>query len=157
MICKNNKGVTLVELLVTLAISLSVMGLISGVLFQSNRSKEIGDSHINLRQEANIILSMFSSTHSSAGTPMYDVNYTRVNADEWVLKIGNQQISSQNYNIAIDMEVGGTRSFKLDPNSSQQLAITIEKKQKLNIKSLQLIDKKNPNLKFEISTFISRM
>lgn len=145
------------ELLVTLAISLSVMGLISGVLFQANRSKEIGDTHVNLRQEANIILSMFSNTHASAGTPTYEVNYTPVNANEWILNIGNQQISNQNYNIAIALEVGGSQIFKIDSTSIQQQATTIAKKQNLNIKSLQLIDNKNPNLKFEISTIISRM
>lgn len=156
MFLKNQKGITLIELLATLAISVSLMVLIASVLFQSTRSMEVSDTHVNLRQEANLIITMFSSAQMSSGASTYTVEYKRINSDEWSMTIGNQQISSKTYKIAIDM-VGGTNSYVIDPNNSQQLNATIIKKEKLNIKSLQLIDKKDPNNRFELSTIVSRM
>lgn len=158
MIFKNNKGLTLVELLLTLAISLSIMVLVSSMLFQSFRSKEISDTHVNLRQEANLILSMFTSAQVSGGGTTFDISYQRINAKEWEIKIGNQEIANPSYDISLEMVVGSnTTPIIIDPITIQQISMTINKKQKLNIKSLTLIDKRDPNNKFEISSVISRL
>jgi prepilin-type N-terminal cleavage/methylation domain-containing protein len=154
---KNNKGMTLVELLLTITISLSIVGLISNVLIQSFRSKEISDSHVSLRQEANIILSMFSSAQMGKSITTYDLRYKKLNGDDWELIIGNQRISNPNFNILMDMEVGGTKTFVINQNTSEQELLGVDKRQKLNIKKLQLIDKNNKNNTFEISTVFSRM
>lgn len=153
---KNQQGITLVELLATLAISLSIMVLISSVLFQSISSMKVSETHVNLRQEANLIITMFSNAHRGSGTSTYDIQYERINNHEWTMTIGNQQISNQDYNIAIEM-VGGTNTYQIDPINSKKLTATLIKKEKLYIKNLQLIDKKNPNNRFEISTMIKRM
>ncbi|WP_187118841.1 PulJ/GspJ family protein [Bacillus marasmi] len=153
---RNQKGITLVELLATLAISLSLMALISSVLFQSIRSMEVSDTHVNLRQEANLIIAMFSNAHTSSGSSTYDVQYKRMNNNEWTMTIANQELSNQGYNIAIEM-TGGNRTYQIDPNNSQLLTATLTKKEKLKIKSMKLIDKNNSNNQFEISTTISRM
>lgn len=156
MLLKNQKGITLVELLATLAIAAGLLVLISSVLFQAIRSKEVSDQHVNLRQEANLIITMFSAAHVSSGATTYDFQYKRINSGEWSMTIGNQQTSSKTYKIAIEM-VGGTKTYIIDADNTQELKETITKKEKLNIKSLQLIDKNNSNNRFELSTIVSRM
>jgi type II secretory pathway component PulJ len=157
---KNNRGITLIELLVTISLSLTIMGLISGVLMQSFRSMEISDTHINFRQEANIIISMISGAHLSAGSDPYTITYQRSNSEDWVMTIGENSLSSQNYDIRLELKSSnGTSSFVIDTSSTtvNSQTLTINKKIPINVHKLTLINKKDRTNKFEISTIISRL
>jgi prepilin-type N-terminal cleavage/methylation domain-containing protein len=156
----NNRGITLVELLATITISSIIIGIISSVLVQSFRSAEIADTHINLRQEANIVVSMFSSAHLSAGSEPYMITFQRMNATEWVMTIGDNTLDNRDYHLRLELKSStGTSSFIIDTTdtNTSTLALTINKKIPLNIQKLTLTNKKDPTKKFELSTIISRL
>jgi hypothetical protein len=164
---KNNYGLTLIELLLTLTISFTVMGLVSGVLMQSFRNMEIADTNINLRQEANILIAMINSSHLSSidlnqtSTNSYNISYTRLNTNNWELTIGNQLVTNQNYDINLDLEQtipGELTSRTLIINSTTETgSISIVKRQLLKVRKIKLINKKDTTKTFEISTTISRL
>jgi Tfp pilus assembly protein PilE len=156
---KNANGLTLVELLVTVTLAFTVLGLVSGVLMQSFRNMEITDTNINLRQEAHILLATFNSVHLSRivanddTTKNYTVTYSINRNNDWELTFGNQVISSKDYNIKLVLEQTG--KVPLD-TSTGPLTITIDKKSPLKIKHLILKSKKD-NQEFKISTTLSRL
>ncbi len=156
----NDKGITLIELLVTLTISFSIMGLVSNVLFQSYRSKEMTDTHISFRQDANILLSTLSSVHLSGNSESYEISYKRINDEDWVIMIGDNQILKQNYDIKLEL-LSGTNSFTIDTANVGLIGttqtITVNKRIPLNVKRLLLTDKKDKTRNFEISTIIRRL
>jgi hypothetical protein len=167
---KNNSGLTLVELLVTLTIAFSVMGLVTGVLMQSFRNMEMADTNINLRQEANILLAIINSAHmssintSDSRSYQYSISYERINDKEWILTVGDQKISNQNYNIRLEMEqkIPGVTTptiLLIDPIRIYSVTSipSFEKKLPINIKKLTLISKKDNTKTFELSTIISRL
>ncbi|UCZ52142.1 type II secretion system GspH family protein [Bacillus shivajii] len=61
---KNQSGITLLELLASLTISLIIIGLLSAVLISSFTQTERTQSHIHLRQEANAIVLELRRIHS---------------------------------------------------------------------------------------------
>jgi hypothetical protein len=151
---------TLVELLVTVAIGFTLMGLVAGVLIQSFKNMEISDTHINLRQEGNIIISMLSSAHLASGEETYDIGFKRINNQKWELTIGDQLISNTDYDIKLEIRAGSdTTSVILDTTDLSVMTrkLTISKKVALNVKKLTLTNKKDPTKKFELSTIISRL
>jgi prepilin-type N-terminal cleavage/methylation domain-containing protein len=165
---KNNNGFTLVELLVTIAIAFTVLGLASGILMQSFKNMEIADTNINLRQEANILLATITSAHMSkiemnvSTTYRYPISYTRINSSQWELQLGTQVITDQNYDIELVIEQkfpneSTPRTLSIDTTTMNSTPYQIEKKLPLNIKKLILINKKDNKKKFEISTIISRL
>jgi hypothetical protein len=165
---RNSRGLTLVELLVTVTLAFSVMALVSGVLLQSFRNMEIADSNINLRQEANILVAMFTKSHMSSidinnpTTNSYKISYNRINRDEWEMFIGNQHVSNLEFNINLEMEQkipGETtpRSYIISSTTITSESFDIIKRQPLIIKKITLINKKDSAKTFEISTIISRL
>jgi type II secretory pathway pseudopilin PulG len=165
---RNSRGLTLVELLVTVTLAFSVMALVSGVLLQSFRNMEIADSNINLRQEANILVAMFTKSHMSpidinnASTNSYKITYNRINRDEWEMFIGNQHISNLDFNINLQLEqkIPGEmtpRSYNITSTTITSESFDIIKRQPLIIKKITLINKKDNTKTFEISTIISRL
>jgi type II secretory pathway component PulJ len=165
---RNSRGLTLVELLVTVTLAFSVMALVSGVLLQSFRNMEIADSNINLRQEANIIVAMLTKSHMSSidinnpTTNSYKISYNRINGDEWEMFIGNQHVSNLDFNINLELEQkipGETtpRSYIISSTTISSESVDIIKRQPLIIKKITLINKKDSTKTFEISTIISRL
>jgi hypothetical protein len=165
---RNSRGLTLVELLVTVTLAFSVMALVSGVLLQSFRNMEIADSNINLRQEANILVAMFTKSHMSpidinnSSTNSYKITYNRINRDEWEMFIGNQHISNMDFNINLHLEqkIPGEmtpRSYNITSTTITSESFDIIKRQPLIIKKITLINKKDNTKTFEISTIISRL
>lgn len=156
---KNAKGITLVELLVTITIAFTVMGIVSGVLIQSLKNMEITETNTNLRQEANIILATFNSVHLSriiatdVNTKNYTVTYLKNSNNEWSLNIDNQVISSKDYDINLILEQNG--KTPLDTTTTSW-TINVDKKIPLKIKQLILISKKDKQ-EFKISTTLSRL
>jgi type II secretory pathway pseudopilin PulG len=166
---KNSHGLTLVELLVTVVIAFTVLGLVSSVLVQSFRNMEMVDTNINLRQEANILVAMINSSHISSinindtRTYSYTINYKRIiDTNDWELTIGNQIISKQNYYISLELQqtIPGEnipRRYMIDSSTLTSDPFNIVKRQALYVKKLKLIDKKDSTKTFEISTTISRL
>jgi type II secretory pathway pseudopilin PulG len=165
---RNSRGLTLVELLVAVTLSFSVMAIVSGVLLQSFRNMEIADSNINLRQEANILLAMITKSHMSpidinnTRTNSYTISYNRINSDDWEMFIGDQHVSNLDFDITLELEqkIPGettTRSYIINSSTITSKSFEIIKRQPLNIKKVTLINKKDSTKKFEISTIISRL
>jgi Tfp pilus assembly protein PilW len=164
---KDKKGLTLVELLLTLVISFSVIGIVSSVLMQSFRNVDIVDNHNSLRQEANILVAMINSSHLSPIDPIrsttnaYTISY-RKSADNWELMIDNQLVTNQNYDLIIDIEqtVPGatpiTKTLIVNSTTSSG-SIEVIKRQPLKIKKIKLVNRKDTSKSFEISTTISRL
>ncbi|MHC0037467.1 prepilin-type N-terminal cleavage/methylation domain-containing protein [Pseudoneobacillus sp. C159] len=159
MVKLNNRGITLVELLVTITLSLTIAGLISSVLVQTFRSMEISDTHINLRQQANIIVSMITSSHLSSGSDPYTIAYQRTDATNWNLTIGDNLISTQDYDIRIELKSSSGGSFVIDTANPTitNLSLSLNKKIPLHVQKLMLTNKKDPSKKFELTTIISRL
>jgi Tfp pilus assembly protein FimT len=164
---RNSRGVTLVELLVTITISFVVMGIVSGVTTQSFRNIEMADQHNTLRQEANLLIAMIRSSQlasinpSQTSTSKYSVSYRR-NPTNWELTIGNQLLSNTDYDIELRIEQvvpGETLTLKtLIIDSNNQIgSLEIIKRQPLIVRKIKLIDKKDRSKTFEISTTISRL
>jgi Tfp pilus assembly protein PilE len=165
---RNSRGLTLVELLVAVTLSFSVMAIVSGVLLQSFRNMEIADSNINLRQEANILLAMITRSHMSqidinnTRTNSYTISYNHINSDDWEMFIGDQHVSNLDFDITLELEqkIPGettTRSYIINSSTITSKSFEIIKRQPLNIKKVTLINKKDSTKKFEISTIISRL
>ncbi|MFO1443109.1 type II secretion system protein [Bacillus sp. Bva_UNVM-123] len=68
-------GFTLIELLATLAISMLVLGVIYSALTSSDNFNKKTQSHINLRQEANIIITQLRQQHRGE---TYDICYDQL-------------------------------------------------------------------------------
>lgn len=165
---RNSKGLTLVELLVTVTLAFSVMALVSSVLIQSFRNMEIADTNINLRQEANILVAMITKSHMSSidinnrSTNSYTISYNRINRDEWEMFIGDQYVSNLDFDITLELEQiipGETtpRSYIITSSTIASESFGIIKRQPLSIKKITLTNKKDSTKKFEISTIISRL
>jgi Tfp pilus assembly protein PilE len=92
---KNEKGITLIELLVTLSILMLISSLIYGVLIGVNKNyKQISEKSI-LRQEANIILSTLTNYHqkkalhyidATTKIETYKIKYDPINKTAYIGK-----------------------------------------------------------------------
>jgi Tfp pilus assembly protein PilE len=159
-IIKEESGLTLIEILVSVVLAFTVLGIVSGVLMQSFKNMEITDTSANLRQEAHILIATFNSQHLSpivatdTSSRSYTVTYTINRNNEWELLFGNQVITSKDYDIKLVLEQTGKDLF--DTSSGPQSTLTVDKKLPLKIKYLILKSKKN-NQEFKISTTLSRL
>lgn len=160
MIYKNNKGLTLVEVLLTITISFIILGLISNVLVQSTRANDISNIRINFRQEANIIIAILTSAHQSDGTGTYDIRFQHPDENNWAITIGNQQIQMGSYDLKLELQ-SGTQSIIIDTANGEFFSNTrtfpIDKKKTLYLKNMIFTNKKDKNKTFEMSTTISRL
>ncbi|WP_096153169.1 MULTISPECIES: PilW family protein [Bacillus] len=157
----NEKGITLVELLAALMIAFIISGLVAAIFFQTFRNADKSDSHINLRQEANIIIQMFSTAHEKED---YTFQYTKKANGDWELKIGEITMNSRYYDIELTFNnlsaENEARSVSIntknnDPSSSKSFSVVVGNP--IDIKQLKLINKDDPSLTFELTTIISRL
>ena len=161
MAYNNEKGITLVELLAALTIAFIISGLVAAIFFQTFRNADRSDSHINLRQEANIIVQMFSTAHEKED---YTFQYTKSSNGDWEMKIGDIVMNSRNYDVELTFDNRSTeneeRSISIntknnDPSTSKSFSIAVSNP--IHIKKLKLINKDDPSLTFELTTSISRL
>lgn len=161
MVFKNNKGLTLVEVLAALSISIMILGLVTTVLIQSFRNAEISDSHLNLRQEANLIITAISAAHEKNN---YDIIYTTNELGDWVLMIGEIKIQSHYFDLELIInnakEDGTSRVLHFntnltDPDDIEDFHVFV--RNPLHVQKLKLTSKEEPTKSFEISTMISRL
>ncbi|RID88164.1 prepilin-type N-terminal cleavage/methylation domain-containing protein [Peribacillus asahii] len=80
-------GLTLIEVLAALTISALVIGIVYGVFTYSVQSNNKTQSHINLRQEANLIITEMRKRHQEA-TANYEICYDELLANELPSKQG---------------------------------------------------------------------
>ncbi|MEH7439881.1 prepilin-type N-terminal cleavage/methylation domain-containing protein [Neobacillus drentensis] len=71
---KNQKGITLVEVLAALSILLIISSVIYGVLISSKRNYNNISERVNLNQEANLILATMKNYHQKESLHSLDVN-----------------------------------------------------------------------------------
>jgi Tfp pilus assembly protein FimT len=97
-IWSSQDGLTLVELLAGLAISTIVVGLLSMILYSALKNNEITQSHIDLRQEANVIVTKLRTVHEGkkevAETSSYLLYYEQEKDKEGNLIKGDININS---------------------------------------------------------------
>ncbi|OIJ18363.1 hypothetical protein BKP45_12365 [Anaerobacillus alkalidiazotrophicus] len=157
MYVKNSKGLTLIELLATLSISIIILGLVSSVLIQSYRSMEVSNTHIDLRQEANIIITMLANAHEKNN---YEIFYSKTENDEWEIMIGDQKIISRDYDLVVKL-ISDNSTLEIDTSitdpQSISLLFTVNVKEPLHVQELRLTDINDPTKSFELSTIISRL
>ncbi|MGY3717129.1 prepilin-type N-terminal cleavage/methylation domain-containing protein [Sutcliffiella cohnii] len=94
----NESGITLIEVLVTLLIVTIVSGLVTGVMISSVNYNKKAHSHINLRQEANLII---SSLREKLKEEEFTLCYQDLLGQS---DITFEDISLQNQTIEIDKE-----------------------------------------------------
>lgn len=97
-IWSSQDGLTLVELLAGLAISTIVVGLLSMILYSVLKNNEITQSHIDLRQEANVIVTKLRTVHEGkkdeSETSSYILYYEQKKDEEGNLIKGDIIINS---------------------------------------------------------------
>ena len=151
MIHLNRKGFTLIEVLLTLAISSIIIGLLSSALINTFTYYHRTESHIDLRREANLLITALSNMHKTNESPTIIYEYHGTGKNN--LQIGNASFSNDRFEIEIRFTnketvyintatTNITQTFPLDP----KLDLTIE--------YLKLTDINNPNSSYEIETQI---
>jgi prepilin-type N-terminal cleavage/methylation domain-containing protein len=71
---RNEKGVTLIELMAAITILSLIGGIIWGILFQGNRSSQDSISKNNIQEEANIMIMKLKRIHQTSKE--YTINST---------------------------------------------------------------------------------
>lgn len=68
----NESGITLIEVLAAITITAIIGSVVYGVLFQTIHARDKTQSHINLRQEANIVMTQLRMMHENNETLYYN-------------------------------------------------------------------------------------
>ena len=68
---RNESGITLIEVLATLTITAIIGSVVYGVLFQTIHARDKTQSHIDLRQEANIVMTQLRTMHEKGESIWY--------------------------------------------------------------------------------------
>ncbi|MBD3107823.1 prepilin-type N-terminal cleavage/methylation domain-containing protein [Bacillus sp. AGMB 02131] len=151
---KDERGITLVEVLLALTITAIIGGSIYGVLHQTINAKEKSESHNTLRQEANIVMTKLRAIHensgdldvekgggssevifSSNGSPFvdeseYTIKLDTLKSSEWdiVEILKNDSSTTKTFNSESDIEVTFTIEDK--HNNEYELKTTLSGEQR---------------------------
>ncbi|CAM5183030.1 hypothetical protein UACE39S_05326 [Ureibacillus acetophenoni] len=90
----NERGITLIELLITIAIFSLISILAFNVLTTSLKQKNKVEDHIDVRQEANLILAKWRQIHEEESSTTYGFCY---NSDTGLITINSQLLASEGY------------------------------------------------------------
>jgi prepilin-type N-terminal cleavage/methylation domain-containing protein len=140
---RTQRGITLIELLVTLTI-LSLFGVIIwSVFFQGYKFSQNSISKNTLQQEANILITSLKKTHQTSKEYVINSSSCQV-----TVNVTKQDNSTQNYvfknkDLCISLSQNGLIEPK-DKDSSLEI----------NIKIYEI---NNPNNNFEINTILYRL
>lgn len=108
----NSYGITLIELLVTLTILTMITGVTFGVLTTAIKYNEKTQSHVNLRQEANILVTTMRQQHQGdqAYTVCYDEDYyeSRIEFAEITLMQSGEGVNCSSTDPLVDLVVNFT-------------------------------------------------
>lgn len=109
MLLKNQRGLSLVELLATITILSTIGILIWGVFFQGTKHSKIAISKNQMQQEANIIISKLTKVHQTA------TNYSILSND------GKIVVTYENKYGVSDMIIFEGSNYKLITSSVNNL------------------------------------
>lgn len=143
-------GITLIELLATLAILSLVIVITYSVFFNGlNYSKKANDA-VALQQEMNITIESITKFHESQSA--YDIKVDQSPFASKITLIGSNTlvISNDQYEYSLYDFSGGTENLITD---NKHINTSTEK---LFIKMI-IRNKKNPDEKYELRTVISRL
>ncbi|MDF2945859.1 MAG: hypothetical protein K0S51_538 [Bacillales bacterium] len=153
---RNNKGITLVELLVSMAISSIILVIIWGIYFQGANFSKVVTNKTLLQQEANTIISNLTRIHQTS-TSTYMFQFSEKSSAEDLTSftvVGDETMKIENTNFlysiyAFDFTNGNeeliTNNFSISPNIND-----------FNIK-IVIKDKNNPDVKYEAKTILTRI
>ncbi|MFJ8255894.1 type II secretion system protein J [Peribacillus asahii] len=121
-------GVTLIELLAALTISALLIGIVYGIFTYSVQSNNKTQSHINLRQEANLIITEMRKRHQEA-TANYEICYDELLANELPSKQG---LSLEKVSVD-DVIIDATHcKQEIDPSKALPVKFTLTDQQNRN-------------------------
>ncbi len=128
----NQTGLTLVELLATLTLSTMIVGIVSSVLITSMNNSEITQSHIDLRQEANIIVTQLRTAHQgdnyklcyNNGKIYSDSNQNNIIGSENITVHGMSDVLFENDGAALNQTSTGETCLSV--NTTVPLYVTLE-------------------------------
>lgn len=156
-------GLTLVEVLIGVVISLIAMSLIFSFIMNSFSQFEKTNSHNNLRNEANIITQYFITAHQNANsTDSFEYHIkTSENGGDVIVSIQDYSIDNSKYEFEIvfnytDSDDGQLKIANINTTINLEQTFNINAKHPLYIEKLKLIDK-NTNDEYELSIIINRI
>ncbi|MEH6947675.1 prepilin-type N-terminal cleavage/methylation domain-containing protein [Bacillus sp. JJ634] len=121
-------GLTLIEVLAALTISALLIGLVYGVFTYSVQSNNKTQSHINLRQEANLIITEMRKRHQEA-TVNYEICYDKLLTNEIPSK---QELSLEKVSIN-ETTINETNcKQEIDPSKALPVQFTLVDQQNYN-------------------------
>jgi prepilin-type N-terminal cleavage/methylation domain-containing protein len=99
---KNEKGLTMIELLAAITILFIISSVIYGVLIGANKNYQQISRKTNLEQEANIIISTVKNYHQNNDT--YQVSYSVANKTAFIgSTTADTQLGNNNMDVVIKL------------------------------------------------------
>jgi len=153
---RNHDGITLIELLATLAIMSIVSILIYGVLFNGINYSEKSKETVSIQQEMNILVAKITKTHESYAS--YDIVVNQNPNAKKIQLLGKDATGKTVRVIEISNDDYVYSLFNYKGNSEVPLSTvkTVNTSQPLYIKII-IKNKKKPNQTSEVKTIISRL
>ncbi|WP_158553308.1 PilW family protein [Peribacillus saganii] len=150
---KDQKALTLIELLAALTILSFMILLVSGVFINGISYSNKAKSTVMLHEEANYIVTFLTKKHETQKSYTIELDN---NPNASMITItddsgSSQVISSSDYRYSLYENSGGT-----DTLMDQRVDISSTSAQSLSFK-LVIQDAKNPKNQFELKTIISRL
>jgi prepilin-type N-terminal cleavage/methylation domain-containing protein len=145
----NENGITLIELLATLAIVSFVSILLYGVLMDGFNYSKKSKEKVSLQQEMNIVVTSITKFHESYGS--YEIKVDGPNSSKIQL-IGTDktiELSNPSYEYSL-IDYKGVTETPFSPTT------TVSTTQPLYLKII-IKDKKQPSQTYEVKTIISRL
>jgi prepilin-type N-terminal cleavage/methylation domain-containing protein len=132
---RNQKGVTLIELLAALTILSLIGGIIWGVFFQGNKFSQTSVSKNNIQQEANIIIMNLKKIHQTSKEYTISSNGCAVTVNATKLDSTTQYFEFKNTKLCISLD----RTGYIQPGS-QDLTLNVTIYELMNPKNTVIVE-----------------
>ncbi|WP_078552416.1 PilW family protein [Bacillus alkalicellulosilyticus] len=146
-------GITLVELLATLAIMSFLLTLLYGVFFSGMNHVKKGQDTVALQQEANYITNLLTKMHQTQDTYIIDINPTTKALTITDHSGTKYTISNPNLEYKISYQTGATPETAIVTETTFHPKAPINPTKIVHIKLVII----SPNQQFEVKTILSRM
>lgn len=152
---RNEKGITLIEVLATITILSIVSFIIYNVFSSGLRYSSQAKETVLIQQEANYLLTLLKEQHENATTD-YTITIEN-NQNNIILNKGHSNeidVTNSQYLYQIcDLD----QSDSCDEQNATDHTITITPSQERFYLKMILTNKNNPDIKYEIQTILSRL